>query len=385
MDDGTSSRDTFRIVDELDALGARIFTGSSLDLSFVRLQAMPANLAPSLEIYADVVLNPSFPPELVELEKRRRLAQIEQERAQPNTSALRVLPAILFGNEHAYGKPFTGSGFERTVAPLTRDALAEWHRTWFKPNNATLIVTGDVTMEALLPVLERAFSGWKSGEVPQKKLDAAPSTAGGKVYLIDKPGAPQSVIVAAHLSEPGGQPDELAIEAAMRNFGGMATSRLNRNLRLDKHWSYGAQGQLVGARGQRPLLVIAPVQTDKTTEAMAEVAKELREVAGERPVAGEEFASLMRNMTMRLPGRFETLSSLESAAIEMLNYDYPDDYYQRYAGEVRGLTESDLAGASARYVRPREAIWLVIGDLAKIEAGIRQLDFGEVVRYEGER
>lgn len=385
MDDGTSTRDTFRIVDELDALGARIFTGSSLDLSLVRLQAMPANLAPSLEIFADVVLNPSFPSDLVELEKRRRLAQIEQERAQPTGSAIRVLPVILFGNDHAYGKPLTGSGFERTIAPLTRESLAEWHRTWFKPTNATLIVTGGVTMDALLPALERVFSAWKGGEVPQKKLDTVPSTAGGKVYLIDKPGAPQSVIVAAHLSEPGGQADELAIEAAMQNFGGMATSRLNRNLRLDKHWSYGAQGFLLDARGQRPMIVIAPVQTDKTTEAMAEVAKELREVAGERPVAGEEFASLMRNMTMRLPGRFETLSSIEGAALEMLNYNYPDDYYQRYAGEVRGLTESDLAGASSRYVRPREAIWLIIGDLEKIEAGIRQLDFGEVVRFEGER
>jgi zinc protease len=385
MDDGTSSRDTFRIVDELDALGARIFTSSTLDLSLVRLQAMPAHLAPSLEIFADVILNPSFPADLVELEKRRRLAQIEQERAQPTAAALRVLPTILFGKEHAYGNPLTGSGFERTVGPLTRDALAGWHRTWFKPNNATLVVTGDVTMDTLLPALERAFSAWKGGEVPQKKLDTVAATAGGKVYLIDKPGAPQSVIVAAHLSEPGGQQDELAIEAAMRNFGGMATSRLNRNLRLDKHWSYGAQGLLYGARGQRPMLVIAPVQTDKTTEAMAEVAKELREVAGERPVAGEEFASLMRNMTMRLPGRFETLSSIESAAIEMLTYNYPDDYYQRYAGEIRGLTESDLAGASSRYIRPREAVWLIIGDREKIETGVRQLGFGEIVPLEGER
>jgi zinc protease len=123
MDDGTATRDTFRIVDELDALGAQIFTGSSLDLSLVRLQAMPANLAPSLEIFADVVLNPSFPSDLVELEKRRRLAQIEQERAQPNASALRLrFAALLFGNEHAYGKPFTGSGFERRSYALTRDA-----------------------------------------------------------------------------------------------------------------------------------------------------------------------------------------------------------------------------------------------------------------------
>ena len=149
--------------------GAEIVTGSSLDLSFVRLRALSRNLRPSLDILADVVLHPSFPTDLVELAKRRRIAQIGQEKAQPVAAAQRVVPALLFGAGHAYGNPLTGSGFEQTVGALTRDDLAKWHRDWFHPGNATLIVTGDVTLAALMPELERAFGGWKAGQAPAKR------------------------------------------------------------------------------------------------------------------------------------------------------------------------------------------------------------------------
>ena len=162
----------------------------------------------------------------------------------------------------------------------------------------------------------------------------------------------------------------------------MATSRLNRNLRLDKHWSYGTSGQLTGARGQRTFLVIAPVQTDKTKESIVEVRKEISDVAGNRPVSGEEFASIMRNMTSRLPGRFETLSALENAAISLVNYNLPNDYWSKYAQNIRSLNEPQLAAAAQKFVRPNEIVWIVVGDLKKIEPGIRELNLGEVVRLD---
>jgi zinc protease len=142
LDDGTTTKDTFRIVDELDGLGAQITTGSSLDLSFVRLRALSRNIRPSLDVCADVVLNPSFPQDMVELAKKRRLAQIGQEKANPVPAAMRIVPQLLYGPTHGYGTPLTGSGYERTVSSLTRDDLAAWHRTWFQPGAATLIVTG---------------------------------------------------------------------------------------------------------------------------------------------------------------------------------------------------------------------------------------------------
>ncbi|HYC88571.1 MAG TPA: pitrilysin family protein, partial [Thermoanaerobaculia bacterium] len=265
-----------------------------------------------------------------------------------------------------------------------RADLTEWHRTWFVPNNTTVIVTGDVTLKQLVPELERAFGAWKAGATPKKNLATVPRTAGKKVYLIDKPDAPQSLLVAAHISETGGQPDELAIESVLRNFGGISTSRLMRNLRLDKHWTYGVRGGLNEARGQRPFIISTAVQTDKTKESILELIQEMRGVAGARPIAGEEFASAMRNQTLGLPGRFDSLNALENAALSLVNYGYPDDYYAKYASSVRALTADQLNAAAKRIVHPDEVIWIVVGDLKKVEAGIRELGLGEVVRYSGE-
>lgn len=384
LDDGTTTKDTFAISDQLDALGARITTASSLDLSLVRLQTLTANVGPSLTVYADVVLHPSFPASLVAQAKARRLAQIGQERVDPIAAARRVVSPLLFGTGHAYGNPLTGSGYEQTVSALTRDDLVRWHRDWFHPGNATLIVTGDITMATLRPELERAFGNWSPGQPPAKRISQVPAAQGRRVYLIDKPGAPQSVIVAAHVSETGGQAEDLAIETVLRNFGGLATSRLNRNLRLDKHWSYGTTGGLTDARGQRPFIVIAPVQTDKTRESIVEVMKELADIAGERPIRGEEFGSIMRSQTLGLPGRFATLASLEAAAIQVLNYGYSDDYFSTYGQRVRALNEADLAAAARKFIRPQEVVWIVVGDRAQIEAGIRELDLGQLTLLDGD-
>ncbi len=385
LDEGTATRDTFRISDELASLGARLNTSNTLDLSLVSFGVLPMNLRPSLDLLADVVLHPAFPEDRVALLRQQRIARIRQEQAQPISSALRIVPRLIYGEDHAYGKPLTGTGYAASLGTITRNDLVAWHRDWFHPNNSTLIVTGDVTMEKLLPELERAFSSWKAGTAPAKNLAAVPRTAGHKVYLIDKPDAPQSVIVATHVSEPGGLPDDLAIETVMRNFGGISTSRLNRNLRLDKHWSYGTSGAINNARGQRPFLVVAPVQTDKTKESIVEVQKEIRGVAGDRPVAGDEFTSVMRSQVMRLPGSYETLASLTNAAIGMLTLGRSEDYYAQYAKNITTLTEADLNNAAKKVVRPDEVIWIVVGDLKKVEAGIRELNLGEVVKLDADK
>lgn len=382
MDEGTKTRDAFQIVDELDSLGAELSTSTSLDMSFVRLEATSGKLQPSLAIMADVVLNPSFPADQFAIQKQRRLAQIGQEKASPNALAFRIMPTILYGKDHAYGKP--ASGMENTVESISREDLAKWHADWFKPNNATLIVTGDMTLAKLIPMLEQAFGTWQAGTAPKKNLATVNKTPGKKIYLLDKPDAPQSTIVAAHISEPSGQPEDLAAEPVFQNFGGMATSRLNRNLRLDKHWSYGTAGRLQDARGQRTFFVLAPVQTDKTKESMVEVNKEIRDIAGNRPITGEEFESIMRNMTSRLPGRFETLSSLEGAAIDVVNFNLPNDYWANFGKNMRSLTEKQLADAGKKFVQPDEIIWIIVGDLSKIESDIRELGYGEVIKLDAD-
>jgi zinc protease len=191
------------------------------------------------------------------------------------------------------------------------------------------------------------------------------------------------VIIAAHLGPTGATPGDLALETVMRNFGGMATSRLNRNLRLEKHWSYGTSGSVSGARGPRSFVVVAPVQTDRTRESMVEVMKEIRGVAGARPLVGEEYDSIMRSQVARLPGRFETLDALVSAAVDHVNTGRAPAYYYDYAQNLQALDPAALAEAG-RMVKADELVWVVIGDLKKIEAGVRELGYGEAVRAQVE-
>ena len=381
---GTTTRDTFQLADERDALGAQLDVGNTLDLSTVRLSALRPNLSGSLALLADVARNPAFPPDMVEIQRKQQLAAIAQQQASPTGAAQRVLPGLVYGPGHAYANPGGGLGRASTVESLSRQALSEWHTLWFKPGSSTLIVAGDVTMAQLLPELEKSFGDWTPGAAPTKTLAAATSPGRGKVYLIDKPGAPQSVIVAAELAPASGTPDDLALETVMRNFGGMATSRMNRNLRLDKHWSYGTQGGLSGARGPRTFQVIAPVQTDKTKESMVETMMEIRGVAGARPLAGDEYASIMRSQVARLPGRFETLDSLIAAATDVVNTGRAPEYYYNYTANLQGLQPAALNGAAAKVVNPSELVWVVIGDLSKVEAGIRELNYGEVVKIKAE-
>jgi len=376
LDKGSKTRDAFALSDALENLGARLSTSTTPDLSLVRLQATSVNLAKSLDVMADAALNPAFAQDQFTLQKSRRLAQIGQEKAQPNSLALRLMPGLLYGAGHAYGKP--ASGFEATVQGASREDLAAWHAAWFRPGSSTIVVSGDTSMAQLLPALEASFGRWQGGSAPAKQMASVPATAGKRVILVDKPDAPQSTVVAAHVSQAYGQPEDLAIEPVMQNFGGIATSRLNRNLRLDKHWSYGTSARLPEVRGQRPFYVLAPVQTDKTVEAMREVANELRGVAGARPLVGTEYQSIMRNMTARLPGRFGTLDALEGAALSTVNLGLADDYWNRYAAGVRGLSEQQLGAAAGKFIKPDEVVWIVIGDLRKIEAGVRSLGWGAV-------
>ena len=382
IDKGSTTRSAFQMAEAFESLGARFSAIASLENSLVRLQTTSANLTPSLALMADAALHPAFAQDQFALAQQRRLALLGQERAQPTALAVRLMPGLLYGPANAYGKPILGD--DASVKALTRADLAAWHGAWFVPANATIVVTGDTTLAKALPALEASFGGWRGGAAPVRAAASAGRSAPARIYLVDKPDAPQSIIAAGQLSPAYGQPEDLAMEPVMSNFGGMATSRLNRNLRLDKHWSYGTSGRLTDVRGERALQVIAPVQTDKTREAMIEVAREIRGVAGERPLVGEEYDSIMRSTRSRLAGRFETVDALESAVLQSVNHGLSDDYWQTYPTRLRALTAPQLAAASGKFVKPEQITWLIIGDLRKIEAGVRALNWGDVVVLDGE-
>ncbi|HWD99215.1 MAG TPA: pitrilysin family protein, partial [Bryobacteraceae bacterium] len=340
--------------------------------------ALKPKLDDSLALFADVILNPAFPTADFEREKRLQLARIEQEKAQPLPMALRVLPGLTYGKDHAYGNPLTGSGTTASVNRITREDLIKFHSTWLRPNDATLVVAGDTTLAEMRPKIDKLFGQWRRGEMPKKNLAHVGLPEKSGIYLIDRPGALQSYVIAGEASLAKNNPQEIATDLMNDLVGGTFSSRLNMNLREDKHWSYGARSLFYSAKGQQPFLAVAPVQTDKTKESLVEMNKELHDFGGARPVTDAELEAAIANRTLKLPGSRESLRSVEGTVEEMVEYGYPDDYFDTYAAKVRKLRPADINDVARSVIHPDHLIWIVVGDRAKIEAGIRAASIGEL-------
>jgi zinc protease len=379
LDEGTRRRNALEISEETARLGARIGAGSGIDSATVSLSSLSENLDASLDLYADIILNPAFPEDELQRLRKQRLAQIQQEKTRPVGLALRVFPALLYGDDHAYSLPLTGSGTEQSVARIDRDTLVKWHRDWFKPNNATMIVVGDTTMADIKPKLERLFSGWKPGDVPRKNIAEVPLRDKQQIYLIDRPGATQSIIFAGNVAPAAGSGNEIAVQAMNEILGGAFTSRLNMNLREDKHWAYGAFTFLYDTRAQRPFIAYAPVQTDKTKESMAEISRELREFLGDSPPFAEELDKVKASNTLSLPGRWETAAAVMRDINEIVTLDLDDNYWDTYADRVRKLSLAEVNTAADAVIKPDNTVWVVVGDRAQIESRIRELELGDII------
>ena len=378
LDEGTARRSALQISEELALLGASLGTGSDLDASYVSLSALKDKLEAALDIYADVILNPSFPEADFQRLLKLQLAQIQQEKSSPFTMALRVVPGLLYGPGHAYSNPLTGSGYEDSLTRLTRADVAAFHRAWFKPNHATLVVVGDTSAAEMRPRLEKLFQDWPGGDIPAKNIAAVAPRPRPAVYLIDKPGSPQSVVIAGQLAPSAADPERIALETVNFILGGDFVSRLNMNIREEKHWSYGAGSFLGGARGQQPFIAYAPVQADKTRETIEEIRKELTGILGAKPITRDEFENAKKSQTLQLPGQWETMAAVEGSLVEMVRFGLPDDYYAQYPGKVLGLKIEDLERAARKAIRPESVAWVVVGDRALVEPGIRSLGLGEV-------
>ncbi len=380
LDEGAGRMSAIEIAEELEGLGATLGTGSTLDTTGVTMSALAAKLEPSLAVLADVVRRPTFDETELEKLRSRWIASIAQEKANPVQLALRLLPPEIYGADHAYGVPFTGSGTVDSIESLTREDLARFHDTWLRPSNATIFVAGDTDLDEITPLLERAFGDWRdpAGATPTKNVAAVERPAQGKVIIVDKPGSPQSLVLAGHVAPPTGAENNIAINAMNDIVGGQFTARVNMNLREEKGWAYGAYTFLQGARGQRPYLVYAPVQTDKTKESIAEIVRELNAYKTTKPATGEELTRAVANNVRSLPGSFETagavLSSLTSSARYGRPYDYPTSLKARYDA----LDLAAIKAAADEVVQPESLVWVIVGDREKIEAGVRELDLGPI-------
>ncbi|HVO45135.1 MAG TPA: pitrilysin family protein [Steroidobacteraceae bacterium] len=378
--EGTRRRDALQIAAREEALGAQINAASSLDTSYIALNAISSELPDSLELFSDVLLNPTFPAkELVRL-KEQSIAAIRQQKVQPRGIASRLFPRLIYGEGHAYSNPFSGIGSEESVRSMSVEALRSFYHRWVRPDNATLLIVGDTTLAEIQPLLEQRLAAWRAPaeSLPVKQLPPVPLQTHPRIFLVNRSGAEQSLLFAVHLAPPRWDPDNIAFETVNTVLGGNFVSRINMNLREDKHWSYGASSALINAKGQRPFLVSATVQTDKTAESMQETLKELRELLGTRAPTDTEIHLAKNNLVLTLPGSNETSGEVASSYADILTYGLPDSYLNDFVGKVAALTPAQLQAAATRLIHPEALTWIVVGDLAVIEPAIRKLDWGEV-------
>jgi zinc protease len=384
LEEGTPTRGALKISEEFESLGANFSSYSNLDGAFVQLNALKATLPKALDVYADVLLHPAYAQNELDRLKKDQLAAIQREKSNPQSMALRVMPALIYGKGHAYALPLTGSGTEAAVARIGRGDLVKYHQTWFKPNNATLLVVGDTTLAEITPLLEKAFGGWKAGDVPKKNVAQVAPPDKPVVYLMDKPGALQSVIYGVQLAPPRNAPDAVQLQVVNNIFGGVFSSRINMNLREDKHWSYGVRSSLPAAVGQRLYISSSPVQTDKTREALQELVKEYGGIAGARPITADELVNAQTNETLNLPGSFETAGQLAGAYSAIVQYKLPENYYNTFTQTVLSMTPEQANALAARTIVPGKLTWMVVGDMSKVEAGVRELNLGEVRKIDAD-
>ncbi|MEN1929914.1 pitrilysin family protein [Luteimonas sp. MJ250] len=381
LDEGAAGLKPLEFADRAEALGAQLGAGAGLDAGTAWLSALKGQLDPSLALFADMLRRPDFDAAEIERVRATWIANIAQEKARPQTAALRVLPPLLYGEGHPYAMPFTGSGTEASIASLTRDDLVDFHRAQMRPEGATLVVVGDTTLAEIVPLLEAHLGDWSgSGPAPgaAAAIPAVPRPAKARVFLIDQPGAVQANIYAGLLVPATTDDGAVRFDMANGVIGGDFTARLNMNLREDKHWSYGARSGASGALGQRPWLASAPVQIDKTAEAMAEMKREIAGFAsGEAPPTVEEVERIRAINTLSLPGAYETASSVASTIAGNVMYGRPDDYVQRRKAEIEAMTPAQVAEA-AKAIDADALTWVVVGDLSQIEAPVRALELGEV-------
>jgi len=380
MNESTASLDSVELDERKQRLGAATHVSCGLDACSASLNALNEQLVPSLALFADIVRNPAFKAADIERVRGQWLAGIAQEKTQPTGMALRTLPPLLYGTQHAYGIPFSGSGTESGIMALTANDLRGFQHDWLRPDNVRILVAGDTTLAQIIPQLDAVFGDWQApaSPIPTKNIAAVDMQLKPRVFLINRDDAPQSLILAGLLAPSTRAENNLAIQAANGAFGGTFTSRLNMNLREDKRWAYGAQSLLIDAQGQRPMLFFAPVQTDKTAESALEVLKEARAVVGERPLTAAEIAKVNDQRIRALPGSYETTSAVLRAVSGIVQYDRPDDYVQTLQARLQAVTPAAAEAAIKEIIQPGALTWVIVGDLRQIEAPVRALQLGEV-------
>ncbi len=376
LTEGAGSRAALEIADAVDFLGADLGAASAIDSSTVRLHVPVARLADALPIMADVALRPTFPKDELERLRQQRLTSLIQARDDAATIASLAFSRVVYGPSHRFGTAAMGTA--DTIKSFAPEDLRTFYASAFRPDNATLLIVGDVTPDKVLPLAEANFGRWSVAGARRVRppLPAVAARTRREIYLVDKPGAPQSQIRIGSIGVPRSTPDYFPIQVANTILGDSFSSRLNMNLREEHGYTYGASSIFDMRIQPGPFYAAAGVQTDKTSESLTEFFKELNGIL--QPVPADELSRAKNYVALRFPSGFETTVNISRRLEEVLTYRLPDDYFSRYVPGIEAVTAADVQRVARAYIQPDKLAVVIVGDRKVIEPGIRALNLGPI-------
>ncbi|MBM4169995.1 MAG: insulinase family protein [Ignavibacteria bacterium] len=376
IDEGTVNRDALQIAEDIAFLGASMNWSTWIDGSYGTLQTLKEKLSDALAIYADVLLNPSFPAKEFDRIQKTRIAALMQENDQPAVVATKVFSHVVFGGQHPYGTPSNGT--MQSIRSLTIDNLKKFYADHVRSNNATLIAAGDITLKELIPLLEKHLGSWKSGNVPMARFPkTAPELKRG-VFLVDKPQAPQSQLRVGHLGTHRLNEDYFALEVMNTILGGQFTSRINYNLRERRGYTYGARSGFSYRKSDGPFLASAGVKSSVTDSSVIETLYEIKRIRDEA-VTVEELEMAKTSMILRYPSGFEAPAQLTNQLANVVLYGLGDNYFNTYISNINKVTLADVQRVAKKYLNPEQISIVIVGDVASIREPLEKLGYGNAM------
>jgi len=376
MSEGTKSRTGDDLSNALQLLGTNVSVGVGAESGSIGFVSTTARFGETLGVLADMLVNSTFPPEALERLRAQRLVALEQAKARPGSIASRVFPRVLYGDAHPLGQSPT----EQTTKAITRADVVEFHQRYFKPGRALITVVGDVTAADIRPVIERGLASWAAGgERPDFAYPALPAAKPTTIYLVDRPGAAQSIFSIGLPGPPRSTPDYYALQVMNTMLGGMFQSRLNANIREEKGYSYDVGSGFGFGKGPNPFRTGGDIVGDKSDAALVEFMKELRGIVGEKPPTEEELRTAKESLVQRLPGAFASVTAINGALSGLWLQSLPDNYYQQYTKAVSAVTAEDVVRVAKKHIDLDHLAIIVVGDRKAIEEPLRATKVAPIV------
>ncbi len=375
LDEGTKTKTALQIADELDFIGASAATSANYDASVGSLLTLKEHLSKAMTIFSDIILNPDFPENEFERLKSELLTDLLAQKVRPDIIAGNIFNAKVFGSQNPYSQSIDGS--EETVKNITLNDLKEFYGKYYAPNNASVIIVGDITKTEVVAVVKQFFGNWKKKEIPPLKLFNPQISTENKIYLINKDNAPQSQIRIGNVGIERGSPDFYAVNI-LNQIIGASNGRLFLNLREAKGYTYGAYANFAMRKSAGPFTAYAGVKTEVTDSALVEFFKEINRIRDEL-VSDVEFDLYKTAVIQRLPRIFETPAQIAGQLMALELFNLPDDFFSTLVEKYKAITPIDIQRAAQKYLHPKNLTVVIVGDVKNIKEKIEKLGFGKII------